>query len=335
VQYRFIWNKIIEITKEEIMVFNPTVRVIIPNFNGERFIAAAIESVLSQSFQDWELYIVDDGSTDKSTEIIERYCSDRIILIRQNNKGDEAARVKAMEGAGTKYIARLDADDVMLPDRLEKQVKYLDENPSVGLLGGQIAYISEDGKKSGFRSWWPNNHDEILALLVSRKGSICNPTLMVRREIHIRLIWPGPGLPGKDLGYVLEISRLCKIENLPDVINYMRIHNASIQSRKNPFRRVLLEEFYIDRYFRELLGTNLVDWEEFANIGIQKNVFEKFLDWRELKIGRSMRKAMWTWLNRNVYSALPIFAFAALLAPERVVFRLLRIVRTRSCPADS
>jgi glycosyltransferase involved in cell wall biosynthesis len=312
-------------------VGKPIVRILMPVYNGEKFIRQAIESVKAQTFTDWELYIVDDGSTDNSAGVVKEYCSERIILIQQNNQGDEAARVKAAEGAETKYLARLDADDIMLPYRLEKQVSHMDKKHDIGLLGGQIAYVSEDGKKYGFRSWWPCAHEEIMNLLLSSKGSICNSTLMVRCEFHNKLNWPGPGLPGRDVGYALELSRLCKIENLPEVISLVRIHKDSIQSRKDPTRRVLLEEFYHDRYFREEKGLPLVDWKEFEKYEKKKNTITKILDWRELMISRTMRKGVWLWLNRESKILFwPWFILAGLIAPDRYLARLTRILKGKT-----
>lgn len=306
----------------------PRVRVIIPVFNGAEFIAVAIDSVKSQTFKNWELYIVDDGSTDNTFEIAKKYCDEKIRVIQQTNQGDESARIKAMENAQTDYIARLDADDMMLPDRLEKQVAFMDSHENVGLLGGQIVYVSEDGKTTGFRSWWPCEHSEILRLLLARRGAICNPTLMVRQNINKKLSWPGPGLPGRDLGYVLEISRLSRIANISDVVNLMRIHKNSIQSRKDQKRRVMLEGFYIDRYLREEKELPLINWIEYELKNQKQNILVRLMNWWELKIGKNVRKGMWLWLNRKPKAlSWPWFILSALMAPQRNVTRILRILR--------
>jgi len=303
---------------------SPRVRVIIPVYNGAAFIASAIESVKAQSFTDWELTIVDDGSTDDTVPIVSKYCSSRIVLVRQTRQGDEAARVRAMAGAQTDYLARLDADDMMVPDRLAKQVAFMDENGEVGLLGGQIMYVSEDGTKKGFRSWWPCGHEEIVGLLLKRKGCICNPTLMVRREISDKLTWPLPGVPGKDSGYVLELSNLCAIANLKDVVIYMRIHKNSIQSGWNP-AKIHTELYYIRRYCSQKSGLPPPRWNEFELSCKNQPWHKTFVLWYRFKVGSCFRRGMWTWLNRSPkFLSWPWFVLAGIMSPQRVMARLTR-----------
>jgi glycosyltransferase involved in cell wall biosynthesis len=302
--------------------------VIIPVHNGGEFIAAAIESVKAQSYKGWELVVVDDGSSDNTAEIVSTHCSDRIVLVRQENMGDEAARVRAMVGASTDYIARLDADDLMLPSRLEQQITFMDTHRDVGILGGQIMYTSEDGKRCGFRSWWPCEHEEILRLLLAWRGAICNPTLMVRCDVSSRMHWPGPGIPGKDYGYALEMSRRSKLANLREVVNLMRIHKNSIQSRKDPSPRLTLEAFYLARYHQEEKGLPLVGWDDFRLRARELSWHQTIGTSWNMMIGRAIRRAMWLWLNRSPKAlSWPWFVLAGVLGPHRVLQRLLRRIR--------
>src|SRR5271170_5563678 len=115
------------------------VTVLMPVHNGERYLAEAIESVLGQSAGDLELLIVDDGSTDRSAEICRDYRDPRIRLVQNpTHLGIVASLNRGLDLAAGAYVARMDSDDISLPERLEKQIRLLDENPEVGVCGAGI-----------------------------------------------------------------------------------------------------------------------------------------------------------------------------------------------------
>lgn len=113
----------------------PLVSVILAVLNGESYIKIAIESILSQTYQNFEFIIVDDGSTDNTANIVRKFNDSRIKLIQQENKGLSASLNKAIELANGKYLARQDHDDISLPARLEKQVSFLEAHPEYAILG--------------------------------------------------------------------------------------------------------------------------------------------------------------------------------------------------------
>jgi len=124
----------------------PRVTVTMMVYNAERYLRQAIDSVLNQTFTDFELLFLDDASTDRSLEIIQSYSDPRIRLIRnENNRGVAYSRSKALPLARGEYVAVLDADDVALPERLQVQVSYLDSHPDICLVGSSCQVIEEDG----------------------------------------------------------------------------------------------------------------------------------------------------------------------------------------------
>lgn len=130
----------------------PTVTVFIPCYNAERFISNTIESILLQTYQDFEILIIDDGSTDNSVGIIENYAKrdSRIRIMYNNvNRGVAYTRNRGIKEARGKYLATMDADDVAVPTRLEKEVQYLDSHKTVGVVSGYSYLIDEKGKKLG------------------------------------------------------------------------------------------------------------------------------------------------------------------------------------------
>jgi len=130
------------------MVENPTVSVIIPAYNQANFIGKAIESVLRQTYQDFEIIVIDDGSTDNTEEITRGFKDKRVKYIKKykKNRGISVARNIGIKTARGKYIALLDSDDEWLPEKLDKQINILQsESPEVGVVYSNLCYIDENG----------------------------------------------------------------------------------------------------------------------------------------------------------------------------------------------
>jgi glycosyltransferase involved in cell wall biosynthesis len=127
----------------------PRVSVVMPVRDGERFLEEALSSTLTQTLTDFELIVVDDGSTDRTPSILAEWVArdSRIRVLRQEPRGLTVALNAGCAAAGAPLIARMDADDVMLPDRLKRQVTYLDAHPQLALLGGGIVLVDEDGRE--------------------------------------------------------------------------------------------------------------------------------------------------------------------------------------------
>lgn len=160
----------------------PGVSVLMSVYQGERWLAQALDSVVAQTFTDWELVVVDDASQDGSASILAAYAvrEPRISVVRQlANAGLAASLNLAISLARGEYLARMDADDICLPDRLARQVEYLDVHPDVCVLGGGADYIGEDGALKG-RVLMPEGNDKIVAAL-PRRSPFIHPTVMARR----------------------------------------------------------------------------------------------------------------------------------------------------------
>lgn len=122
----------------------PRVSVLIPSYNHCRYVAACIESVLAQTYRDFEIIVVDDGSTDGSIDILRGY-GEQITLIEQANQGTQAARNAAIAASSGEYLALLDSDDIWLPEKLERQIAELDQYPNAGLIYSFAYWVDEDG----------------------------------------------------------------------------------------------------------------------------------------------------------------------------------------------
>ena len=128
----------------------PLISVIMPVFNGENFLQDAVGSILGQTFTDFELIAIDDGSTDNSTALLESFrLNDRRVIIQRHteNQGVTAALNTGLALARGKYIARMDADDISLPVRFEKQVAFMETHPEIDILGSAVRLMDERGRK--------------------------------------------------------------------------------------------------------------------------------------------------------------------------------------------
>ncbi|MEC2159784.1 glycosyltransferase [Virgibacillus halodenitrificans] len=161
----------------------PKISVIMGVYNGEKYLHDAVLSILNQTFKDFELIICDDGSSDKSLEIINdfRKQDKRVVLLRnQRNIGLASSLNKCIEVAKGKYIARMDCDDLSLEDRFEKQVVFLENNPDIDIVGGQVNLFDGDGIY-GVRKL-EHSYNKIN---VFKRTFFIHPTVMMRREILI------------------------------------------------------------------------------------------------------------------------------------------------------
>ncbi len=207
-----------------------TVSVIMPVYNAETYLSEAIESILQQTYQDFEFIIVNDGSTDKSESIILEYQQrdPRIIYYSQHNQGVAPTLNFALANASGEFIARMDADDISLPHRFEKQLEFLQSNPSIGLCGTGIEYI---GEKSGIRVY-PVEHDE-LAYNLLFQTSFCHPAVMLRRSLLMQNDLQYRNMyTAEDYDLWRRIVKIAQVANLPDILFKYRIDKTQITNYK-------------------------------------------------------------------------------------------------------
>lgn len=165
------------------MKSDPRVSVIMPAYNVEKYIAESIESILGQTFEDFELIIIDDCSTDTTWEIICRYAGQdsRIIAIKnEQNLGISGNRNKGLGLAKGKYVAWQDADDISLSERIEKQYAFMETHADVGIVGGFLRFFSDDGHSSGIRRYCENDAD--LRKRIFRYSPVAQPASMIRKR---------------------------------------------------------------------------------------------------------------------------------------------------------
>ena len=163
-----------------------TVDVIIPAYNTAKYLPAAIESVLAQTFEDWQIVLVDDGSTDNTAEIVAPYrerCGTKLKYVKQQNRGLPAARNTAIKSSDSEYLALLDADDVWLPCRLEESLKVMEARPQAGVSHGLITLIDPEGNIGQVCEGNRKNYEgHVAPYIYMRTIELPCPTMTFRRR---------------------------------------------------------------------------------------------------------------------------------------------------------
>jgi glycosyltransferase involved in cell wall biosynthesis len=199
--------------------------VVMTVYNGEPYLAPALESLTTQSHQDFSVLVVNDGSTDRSAEILEEYSrrDARIQVIHQPNAGVVAALNKACGLVSSPYLARLDADDISTRDRLERQLYFLKQHREVALLGGAAEFVNASGHFL-FRVDFPTNSDEIKGILQKRNVFVSSGVI-IRRDALLAVGGYRHALStAEDYDLWLRIAEHYEVANLADVVVHYRVH---------------------------------------------------------------------------------------------------------------
>ncbi len=218
------------------MTNKPLVSVILPVYNANGFLPAAIESILNQTYKNFELIAINDGSTDNSLEILKKYAKkDKRIKIVNNKKNLNISRSLniGIISAKGQFIARMDADDISLPNRLESQIKYLLNHKDIVILGGQCKTIDTDGKIIGHKLFPVTNNKICEALYY--ENPIQHPTVVFNKNlIPKNFTWYNPELPpAEDYDLFFRMAKFGKYHNLKKyVLKYRQYLGSS--TFKNP-----------------------------------------------------------------------------------------------------
>lgn len=222
----------------------PKVSVLMPAYNAEKYIGEAIESILNQTFRDFEFIVVEDGSKDKTWEIIQQYAKKdgRIIALRnEKNLGIAGNRNRLKNLAKGDYVAWQDADDISLSTRLEKQVAFLDSHPEVGIVGAYLEFFEDGQGASGIRKY--SSDDQKLRENIFLFSPVAQPVAMIRKKIldeagDYNLKYP----PAEDIDMSFRIGEKSQFSNIQEVLLRYREHpNSNTFTRLKKSERSTLE----------------------------------------------------------------------------------------------
>ena len=212
----------------------PRVSVLLPVWNGEAFLKSAVESILRQTLSSFELIVIDDGSTDTSAAIAGKFACDdnRVRVLHRAHEGLSAALNAGIAAARGEYIARMDADDISVPDRLQKQVAYLDEHPACVAVGAWIQVIDEADLHLGVKTY-AQTHEEISRALLRGISPIAHPTIVARCDA-LRAVggYDARRYPSEDLDLWFRLGEVGRLANLGEALLQHRRHKAALGVRE-------------------------------------------------------------------------------------------------------
>jgi len=214
----------------------PFISIVVPVKNSSLFLEECLDSLKKQTYKNWELIAVDNNSTDISWEILKKFAKkDKRIKVYQVKKSDGVSATVnfAISKAKGDLIARMDADDVAFPNRLEKQSKFLQRHPKVVSVGGQCTLIDEEGKKIGTKNF-PTDFDSIKKMIFWQIP-LQQPTIMINKALlPNRFPWYDESFEvAEEIDLLFKLFSLGEVRNLKDYVLKYRIHNKNI-SLKNP-----------------------------------------------------------------------------------------------------
>jgi glycosyltransferase involved in cell wall biosynthesis len=312
----------------------PLLSIVMPVYNTEKFIKETINSLLNQTFKDFELLIVDDASTDNSIEIIKSFIDERIkIFTNDKNRGIVYSRNRGNSLACGKYIAPFDADDIALPDKFEKQITYMEKHTEFGMIGSWAKLIDENGIFKNVNWKLSASAKQIPAILLFRAYFIQSAVVFKKNVLQAYSYTEGYA-PSEDYKLYYDISCKYKTYNYPEYLTLYRIHKNSItQSKKLLCKESELKLYqYIykplgieidDKKYEVLLNiknheslqiNHLKNIEEFLLLILHQNLKHKIYENKQLK-----KEIMNRWIKvclkskRNLIKTTSIFLFSPLL----------------------
>jgi hypothetical protein len=209
----------------------PLVSVVMSVYNGARFLRPAIESILNQTFRNLEFIVVDDGSTDETRDIVSSYVDidERVVLVRQDNRGQAAALNRGCAMARADYIARMDADDVAVSSRIERQIAFLQEHRDIGLLGGAVQEIDAHDNPQKIMVY-PTTDQEIKQCEMEF-CCFAHPAVMFRKQTFADSGgYRRAFIHADDYDLWLRLSERYHVANLQEIVLYYRTHGDQITS---------------------------------------------------------------------------------------------------------
>jgi glycosyltransferase involved in cell wall biosynthesis len=246
----------------------PCVSVVMAVYNGEQYLHEAVESILHQTFSNFEFIIVDDGSTDESPETLARYaaCDSRIILVsNKENMGLARSLNKGLKLTHGKYIARMDVDDISLPDRLARQVEFMEAHSHIGICGTWMQTFGQERY-----DWRPPQDDAEIRSHLFFDSVLAHPSVMMRREVMVahQLRYNAEYKASQDYALWAEAAEFTSFANLPKVLLRYRTHERQVSSAGRTKQIAYTDRVRLRQLAR--LGVNVTDREKELHLKVAK-----------------------------------------------------------------
>lgn len=291
----------------DMLMSDPMISVVMPVYNGEKYLKEAIDSILNQTFTDFEFLIINDGSTDETEEIILSYDDSRIRYVKnETNLQIVKTLNKGIELARGKYIARMDADDISLPNRLEKQVQFLEDNPDIDICG---TWVQTFGLRE--ETWkYPQSHEEIKTALLFN-SALVHPSVMIKKKFFDHFYYEEQYNTAEDYALWTKSIVTQKFSNIS--LSLLKYHLHETQTDRimqteiaNNIRKEMLSKIgcsfsnYEMKIFTRIALYQFVSMEDSEHVFkkiLTANSQSKFIEKKTLEAFLGMR--FWSVVNNN------------------------------------
>ena len=306
-----------------------SISVLMSACNSEAYLEEAIESVLNQTFHDFEFIIIDDGSKDATLSIAQKYAAKdtRIVIDSHENMGLGNSLNRAMKMAKGEWIARMDADDIMLPTRLEEQVKYLQTHTDIDVLSCWAYYINDKGHNIGKLSHpsdLQTKEDNKRYLTENKLVHILHPGVIMRKESILSVGGYKPIVPSQDIelwnrliekGYII----VC----VPQILMKYRIHPKSV-TNANYLKTIHFDEWIGECMRLRRQGKAEISFESFEQQLAQNPFWVRIEKWRKMYANYAYRNAGFLLGSRKYFGFFINLFYSFLLDPKKIIGRISR-----------
>lgn len=309
----------------------PLITVLMTVYNGMPYVQTAVESILDQTEQNFDFVIVDDGSDEEARSYLESLDDHRIVLIQQTNQGTAAAANRGLRECKTKYIARMDADDFAVHNRLQRQLEFLEANPNVGIVGSQVAPLGT--KSVGGSLDLPTSHEKIFSEMMMGRHGLAHSSIMIRRSVLESAggYWSLPLIDDWDM--MLRVGEISQLANMDEVLLHYRVHSGSINGTN--MQRIQTHIAYaVDRAKRRQSEQPEIDFETFLQLRALRPAWVKAKERADIYALVTYRQAMSEIQGGRPLLGRARLAWASLFSPGRTCRRITRSLRAKISKKD-
>lgn len=303
--------------------------VVMPVYNGMQYLEQAVNSILRQTFRDFLLVTIDDGSTDDSLSYLRSIQDSRVRVVEmEHRQGQGAARNYVIKNCQSDYLAFADADDTSLPTRFERQVEWLDQHPEAGMLGTRISFLSSSGR-SGLGPPLALQHETIHRDLLLCRHAVANGTLMFRASTLKQLGGFRVLGAGEDWDLFLRMTEHSKVANLDEILCLYRVHGSSTSAKQ----AITLHRRYAHACECASLrqrGLAESSFEDFDQRQRTRSMLARVNERMQLTAGLQYRRALVEILEEKRGLGYGRMGLAAILSPQKLLQRLAREFRKTS-----
>jgi glycosyltransferase involved in cell wall biosynthesis len=301
-----------------------SVSVLMTVYNGLPYLPLAVESVLRQTLREFQFVIVNDGSSDGSEDYLNGLTDARIAIVHQENQGTGPAANRGLQLCNTDFVARIDADDIALPTRLERQHRFLTDHSDVGLAGTQVAPLGEAGV--GRSLALPTGHEAICHALCHGRHALSHSSVMIRSSVlkSIGGYWTQPLFDDWDM--MIRVGEVSRLANLNEVLHYYRVHHSSLNGSSMDRVRLSID-FACELARRRSGGLPPISVEAFKQQRAARPWWQR--RWERLQ---NYALQQYRAASADLYGGRPLrgrarLAWAAACAPQLAAERIARNIR--------